>query len=74
MNKAERKAEKIAEKEALIAALKRYRTDNLLTVKLLADELNLPLTTISSWLNGENYPGEISVSILTKFLKSKGYL
>lgn len=73
MDKKQKKAEKIQKKEEVVAALAKYRTDNLLTLKILSDELNLPLTTVSSWLNGENYPGEISIAILIKFLKEKGY-
>ena len=60
-------------KQNLIEQLYKYRLENMLTLKQLSDELNLPLTTISNWFHGKNNPSDIASAMLHKFLTDKGY-
>ncbi len=57
----------------LVKQLYRYRIEKKITLKQLSDELDLPLTTVSNWLQNKNYPGDIAAEALSKFLHNKGY-
>lgn len=60
-------------KQKLVQKLYEYRIENKLTLKQLSDELKLPLTTISSWLQKANNPSDIAAAELQAFLIKKGY-
>lgn len=57
----------------LVKQLYKYRIEQKLTLKQLSDQLELPLTTVSNWLQNKNYPGDIAAEALLIFLRDKGY-
>lgn len=56
------------EKNDVVSRLESYRINNRLTLKALADDMVLPLTTVSSWLQGANLPSDTSISIIERYL------
>jgi DNA-binding transcriptional regulator YiaG len=64
--------EKRQEKEILVNKLAQYRVHNRLTIKALAAEMDLPTTTVSSWLQGLNMPSDIAVGIIIDYLEKQG--
>lgn len=56
------------EKNNVVVRLEAYRISHRLTLKALAEDMNLPLTTVSSWLQGANNPSETSISIIENYL------
>lgn len=56
------------EKTDIVERLKIYRLDNRLTLKALAEDMDLPLNTVSSWLQGANRPSDTSISIIERYL------
>lgn len=61
-------------KRKLIEKLKAHRIKKRLTYSALAERMDLPITTITSWFYGHNYPSEIAVSIIEEYLEGNGLM
>lgn len=65
------RAEKQKQKENLIERLAAYRIKERLTYKAIADDMDVPLRTVAAWINGDNLPSDIGVSIIEEYLNKK---
>ena len=58
--------------DELIKKLELYRLENRITQQVLAENINVNLSTVSRWLNGKTKPNKIQQYHIEKFLKERG--